>query len=74
MNRLGIGALTAGFLIVLIGVLLLSGLSGLPHAAATNLTGMASVVGGAIVVIYGIDQLVKEDDAKENAEKDADSN
>lgn len=75
MNNLGIKALAAGFLIVLIGVLLLSGLSGLEHAAAPNLIGMASVIGGGIVVIFGIDRLVKESDAKEASakEEDADS-
>ena len=65
MNRLGIGAIGGGFLIVAIGVSLLSGLAGV-FSAATNLIGMASVLGGGAVVIYGIDQLVKEDKEKES--------
>ena len=63
MNRVGIGAIAGGFLIVAIGVSLLSGLAGV-FSAATNLIGMASVLGGGAVVIYGIDQLVKDDKEK----------
>lgn len=66
MNRLGIGAIGGGFLIVAIGVSLLSGLAGV-FSAATNLIGMASVLGGGAVVIYGIDQLVKEDKENEDS-------
>lgn len=66
MNRLGIGAIAGGFLIVAIGVSLLSGLAGV-FSAATNLIGMASVLGGGAVVIYGIDQLVKEDKESEDS-------
>ena len=65
MNRVGIGAIAGGFLIVAIGVSLLSGLAGV-FSAATNLIGMASVLGGGAVVIYGIDQLVKDDKEKES--------
>lgn len=66
MNRLGIGAIAGGFLIVAIGVSLLSGIAGV-FSAATNLIGMASVLGGGAVVIYGIDQLVKEDKESEDS-------
>lgn len=73
MNRLAIGALAGGFLLVAIGVSLLSGLAGL-FSAASNLTGMALVLGGGAVVIYGIDQLVKDDDGKkEESEESEDS-
>lgn len=67
MNRVGIGAIAGGFLIVAIGVSLLSGLAGV-FSAATNLIGMASVLGGGAVVIYGIDQLVKEDGKEKESE------